>query len=552
MNEAPARIVVVDDDEASRYLKARILRNAGYRVIEAGLGAEVIAAVESHDPEIVLLDVKLPDISGLDICRRLKARDSSLLILQTSATFVRGQDRAIGLDSGADAYLTEPVERDELLATVRALLRIHKAENGLRQLNETLEQRVAERTRELADANRQLLNEIGARRKAEEHLIQSKKMEAIGQLTGGVAHDFNNLLAVIIFNIEALHRRIPPELAHLRRLTDAAMQGAQRAVILIRRLLAFSRSQPLKPKPIDVNELVMSMSQLLRRTLGEHIAVETTLAPQIWRTSTDANELESALLNLALNARDAMPEGGHLVIETSNADLDEVYTKTQVDVAPGEHAMIAVADDGVGMTAEVVAKAFDPFFTTKEVGRGTGLGLSQVYGFVKQSGGHVNIYSVPGEGTVVRLYLPRLETGEPAFEDKAETQQILPRFAGETVLVVEDDAAVRASSVEMLQELGYRTLESCDGPAALRLLDEGTPIDLLFTDVGLPSGLNGRQLADEAKRRRPGLKVLFTTGYTRDAIVHKGRLEPGVELLSKPFTFAALAAKLRHVFEEPN
>jgi signal transduction histidine kinase/DNA-binding response OmpR family regulator len=413
-----------------------------------------------------------------------------------------------------------------------------QAQEELRRLNETLEHRVAA--------------EIKERMTAEEALRQAQKMEAIGRLTGGVAHDFNNLLQVILGNLDALRRQVADGGARsddIRRFSDAAVRGAERAATLTQRLLAFSRRQPLQPKSIEANKLVTGMSDLLRRTLGESITTETVLAGGLWRISADANQLESALLNLAVNARDAMSGGGKLTIETANAHLDEAYAAGHDEVKPGQYVMVAVTDTGSGMTKDVVAKAFDPFFTTKDVGQGTGLGLSQVYGFVKQSGGHVKIYSEPGEGTTVRLYLPRLPgSGDEAVET-APPQQIPVGRKSEVVLVVEDDEDVRAGTVEMLRELGYGVLEAADGRAALRLLESNAGIHLLFTDVGLPGGLNGRQLADEALRRHPKLKLLFTTGYARNAIVHHGRLDPGLELIVKPFTFAGLAAKIRLVLE---
>jgi CheY-like chemotaxis protein len=335
------------------------------------------------------------------------------------------------------------------------------------------------------------------------------------------------------------------------RLTAAALDGARRAATLTQRLLAFSRRQPLDPKPLDANRLVTGMSELLRRALGESIRTEVVQAGGLWQIFADGNQLESALLNLAVNARDAMPEGGKLTIETANTYLDEAYAAANAEVTPGQYVLIAVSDSGVGMPAEVVARAFEPFFTTKEVGAGTGLGLSQVYGFVKQSGGHVKIYSEVGEGTVVKLYLPRLE-GESALE---AIKPIRPPVGGtreEVVLVVEDDDSVREHSTGMLRELGYGVLEAADGVSALRALQEHPEVRLLFTDVGLPNRMNGRQLADEAQRRHPELKVLFTTGYARNAIVHHGRLDQGLELLLKPFTFADLAAKVRRALRSPD
>jgi len=393
------------------------------------------------------------------------------------------------------------------------------------------------------------LRDTTERRRIEEQLRQSQKMEAVGQLTGGVAHDFNNLLTVIMGNLDNL-RHLMPDNAETRRMIEAIMRAAGRAATLTHRLLAFARRQPLEPKSIEVNRLVAGMSDLLHRSLGEGIVIETVLAGGLWRTLADPNQLENALLNLAVNARDAMPLGGKLTIETANAFLDEAYAGAHDDVRPGQYVLIAVSDTGTGMSREVAEKAFEPFFTTKEVGQGTGLGLPQVYGFVKQSGGHVKIYSEPGEGTTVKLYLPRLAaTAGRAIESAAEPEPADEATSTETVLVVEDDEDVRSYSAEILRGLGYRVVEAATGPAALHLLDAEAEVALLFTDVGLPGGLNGRQLADEARRRRPDIKVLFTTGYARNAIVHQGRLDPGVELLVKPFTAASLGAKVQQMLQ---
>ena len=389
------------------------------------------------------------------------------------------------------------------------------------------------------------------REAAEEALRQSQKMESLGQLTGGISHDFNNLLTVILGNLETLSRRLPDSQSHLRPLVDLAMRGAERAAVLTQRLLAFSRRQPLAPRPVNLNRLVVGISDLLARTLGETIAIETVLSAGLWPTSIDANQLESALLNLAVNARDAMPRGGKLTIETSNAYIDEPYAAANADAKPGQYVLLAVSDTGVGMSKEVIAHAFEPFFTTKETGHGTGLGLSQVYGFIKQSGGHVKIYSEVGEGSTVKLYLPRLVGEDAEAEPSAPARPAPAAGRRETILVVEDDEDVRAYSVDTLRELGYRVEQAPDARAALQLLERDPEIRLLFTDVGLPGGINGRQLVDEARRRRPDLKVLFTTGYARNAIVHQGRLDPGVELLVKPFSFAGLAGKVRQILDAP-
>ena len=423
------------------------------------------------------------------------------------------------------------------------------AHAALRRANAEL----ADRARALILVNRSLEEQIAHREKAEAALRQAQKMEAVGQLTGGVAHDFNNLLQVVLGSLDRLRARVrrgegAPG-TDLEPLIEAAMRGAQRAAILTQRLLAFSRRQPLAPKPIDVNRLVGGMSDLLGRTLGEAVRIETMLAGGLWRVSADENQLENALLNLAVNARDAMPAGGRLTIETANVHLDESFARTSESVRPGEYVLIAVTDTGTGMTQDVLDKVFEPFFTTKDIGQGTGLGLSQVYGFIRQSGGHVTLYSAPGRGTTVKLHLPRLTAaGEPA-EPAGEAAPVSGGSALECVLVVEDEHDVRALTVAMLRDLGYAVREAADGPSALAVLRRHGDIRLLFTDVGLPGGLNGRQLAEAARQMQRGLRVLFTTGYARDGIVHHGRLDPGVELIGKPFTAVELAHKVRGLLD---
>jgi CheY-like chemotaxis protein len=326
------------------------------------------------------------------------------------------------------------------------------------------------------------------------------------------------------------------------------VRGAERAATLTHRLLAFARRQALKPRPVDPNRLVMGVSELLRRTLGESVSMETVLAGEVWKTMADANQLENALLNLAVNARDAMAQGGRLTVETANIYLDEEYAAAHRDVRPGQYVMIAVSDTGCGMDKATLDQVFEPFFTTKDAGHGTGLGLSQVYGFIKQSNGHVKLYSEVGQGTVAKLYLPRL-IGEEVEPDNHEPAVEPPLGKGEMILVVEDEAVVREHSVQSLRELGYRTQAIDNGPAALRMLRRDASIALLFTDIGLPGGMTGRQLADAARAMRPTLKVLYTTGYARNAMVHGGTLDAGVQLLPKPFSFSALAAKIREVLD---
>ena len=394
--------------------------------------------------------------------------------------------------------------------------------------------------------------DLTERRAADERARQAQKMEGIGHLTGGVAHDFNNLLTIIIGNLETLQRNLNAaaglDVDRFKRSADNAMRGARRAESLTQRLLAFSRQQPLDPKPVDLGRLVTGMSDLLRRTIGEQVTIETVLGGGLWRAHADPNQLELAILNLAVNARDAMPSGGKLTLETANIHLDEKYAATQAEVLPGQYVMLAVTDNGSGMSPEVRAKAFDPFFTTKDVGHGTGLGLSQVYGFVKQSRGHVKIYSEVGEGTTIKLYLPRVHS-MTELEDSEPHKPVARGSGSETILVVEDDDDVRNYSCETLRDLGYTVLEAENGRAGLNKLQSHPEIRLLFTDVGLPGGMNGSQLAEQAQHRRPDLKVLFTTGYAQNAIVHDGRLDPGVELITKPFTQAALAAKLRDILD---
>jgi len=400
---------------------------------------------------------------------------------------------------------------------------------------------------ELAGTNRELIDQIGRREQAEGQLRQAQKMEAIGQLTGGIAHDFNNMLGVIIGSLELMERRIRRGDVSVERFLQSAIQGAQRAAALTHRLLAFARQQPLAPEPVDANRLIAAMSDLMRSTLGEHIHVETVVAGGLWTTLVDPHQLESAVLNVAINARDAMPEGGRLTIETGNAFLDDAYCRAHADLEPGQFVMVAVSDTGVGMPPQVVARAYDPFFTTKPPGKGTGLGLSQVYGFVKQSRGHIKIYSEVGAGTTVKIYLPRL-VGETSEFVRSSAQAVPRTTNGETVLVVEDDDSVRSFVAEALRELGYAVVEADGAAVAMNVLDSRSDIVLLLTDVVMPE-VSGKSLADAALRRQPGLRVLFTTGYTPNAVVHGGVLDPGVHLLSKPFTIEQLAAKVRAILD---
>ena len=449
---------------------------------------------------------------------------------------------------------TEQVRAEENLRTEREALRALNArataigiENAdlirdVREANETLEQRVEQRTKELTEAH--------------EALRQAQKMEAVGQLTGGIAHDFNNLLAGISGSLELIERRLAEgRTAGLDRFITGAQSSARRASALTQRLLAFSRRQTLDPKPIDANRLIHGIEELIRRTIGPQITLEVVGAGGLWTTRVDPAQLESALLNLAINARDAMPEGGRITIETANKWLD-ARAAPERDLSPGQYISICVTDTGTGIPRDVIERVFDPFFTTKPIGKGTGLGLSMVHGFVRQSGGQVRVYSETGDcatrgttqGTTMCLYLPR-HLGA-AIDDNAPPEPVVAAHGGgRTVLVIDDEPMVRMLIVEVLDEAGFRALEADDGPSGLQLLEQHPDIALLVTDVGLPGGMNGRQVADAARQNRPDLRVLFVTGYAENAAVGNGLLDPGMEIITKPFVMTELAAKISEMID---
>ncbi|RBP16046.1 signal transduction histidine kinase [Roseiarcus fermentans] len=402
-----------------------------------------------------------------------------------------------------------------------------------------------------------LIAETESRLRAESLLLQTQKLELVGQLTAGIAHDFNNLLTIVIGNLDTIRRRVEAgqaEPGRLARPAETALEGARRAAALTQKLLAFARRQPLAPRQLDLNRAVAAMSDVLVRTVGEAVKIETVLGAGLWPAFADPSQVDNAIVNLVVNARDAMPAGGHITIETANSSLDEHYVAQFGDVAPGQYVMLSVSDTGVGIAKDVLPRIFEPFFTTKEVGKGTGLGLAMIHGFVKQSKGHIRIYSEPGQGTAVKIYLPRMTAAAPLAttpaSDAPPAGGAPPAKAGEVVLLVEDDAAVSDFARGALEELGYRVLAARDGGEGLALLTGPDRIDALFTDVVLPGGLNGRGLADEAGRLRPNLPTLFTTGYTRNAIVHDGRLDPDVRLITKPYTREDLARALRRAIDE--
>ena len=455
----------------------------------------------------------------------------------------------------------EPVAGTTRLGESMAEVCLRCAETGQPvQYELTVEDQGGARTAEwvlaplpIEDDDTQLLIGIGrdvtAQRNAEEQLLQAQKMEAIGQLTGGIAHDFNNLLTGIIGSLALMEKRLGQgKTEAIARYVGLAMASANRAAALTHRLLAFSRRQPLEAKAVDVNTLVVAMDDLLRRTLGEGVTLETGVADEIWLTLCDPHQLENALLNLAINGRDAMPDGGRLTITTANVAVDAAFAGREPGISLGQYVVVAVTDTGTGMPSDVIARAFDPFFTTKPIGQGTGLGLSMIYGFAKQSDGHIRIESEVGRGTTVRIFLPRFRGRDAPSEPTSEG--VAPVLgAGEAVLVVEDDVTVRSLVLEVLNELGYLAIEAADGPAGLRVLQSPRRIDLLVTDVGLP-GMNGRQLAEQGRIERPDLKVLFITGYAENAAFGAGHLEAGMTMMTKPFAVDDLATRIRAILED--
>ena len=519
----------------------------------------------------------LPPLMGEESADRFgprvrQARDTATMLVFTDSR----HDPAGGLEAVADAGvlagIVAPVARTgrfgagffvhdmavrawtaEEVALVREIadMTMLAVEHGEAMIR--LRARVDQQEDALAQAAGELRDETAGRTAAETQLRQLQKMEAVGQLTGGIAHDFNNMLAVVIGGLNLLERRLARGDTDVGRYVEAAMEGATRAASLTQRLLAFSRQAPLAPEPVEANRMVAGLTDLLARTLGEQVRLETVLGAGLWRAHVDPNQLENVIVNLAVNARDAMPDGGRLTIETSNAHMDDAYAATE-GVEAGQYVLVAVSDTGTGMTPDVLARAFDPFFTTKGVGKGTGLGLSQVFGFVRQSGGHVKCYSEVGHGTTFKVYLPRFfgtaPTHDPRRTGRRERVAVQRGDASEVILVVEDEDRLRSFTTEALRELGYTVVHASDGAQALALIDGGQGATLLFTDVVMP-GMTGRQLADVAVQRIPGLKVLYTTGYTRNAVVHNGTLDPGTNFLPKPFSVEQLALKVREAIDRP-
>ncbi len=527
---AESRPVVlnVDDQDAERYIKTRDLKQNGFEVLEAKTGAEALRLIEHFRPPVVLLDVQLPDINGYEVCAFIKKRWPDVMVLQTSATFTTSEHRILGLEQGADAYLVQPAEPLELTAAINALLRIHRSESAQRALNATLEQRVQDRVRDLAETNAKLLTEIAQRKKAEAALVQSQKMEAVGQLTGGLAHDFNNLLTAVVGSLDLIRGRATD--TRILRWAENAFSAAQRGSKLTAQLLAFSRTQQLATTAVDVNALINNMRDLLNQTLGPSIAVETRLRPDLPAALADANQLELAILNLAINSRDAMPEGGTLTIATS------------MDGTNQNAVVVSVTDTGTGMSEETAAKAFDPFFTTKPPGKGTGLGLAQVYGVIRQLGGDVALKTKLGQGTTFGLRLVR-SSAEPPLDPSNSTA--LTKGQSERLLIVDDDPDVREIMTGVLSDLGYVVHVANHGEEAINSLIKFNP-DLLVIDFAMP-GINGADVAAAARKHDPELRILFVSGFA-----DRAALESAVgkaPLLRKPFRPVELAAAVRDALD---
>ncbi len=515
-------VLNVDDDPSQRYVKTRDLELSGFSVLEAVSGADALRKVEDHSPGVVLLDVQLPDISGHEVCAYLKEKHPEVMVLMTSATLTMPEHRTHGLEAGADCYLVQPTERIELAAAVNSLFRIRRGEDALRALNATLEKRVHDRTAQLGAANSQLTAEISQRQKAESALVQAQKMEAIGHLTGGLAHDFNNLLTAVIGNLDMIKARaVDPS---VRKMADNAYRAAKRGAKLTAQLLAFSRKQKLIATPTDLNRLIVGMQELVRQTLGPSISMEMALADNLAPAYADANQIELAILNLCINSRDAMPRGGTISISTAAVD--------------DENVSICVADNGSGMPPEIIERAFDPFFTTKPPGQGTGLGLSQVFGVIRQLGGNVEIRSEVDVGTQICLTLRRSHL---AAREQADVEIASHQRYSEKILVVDDDADVRGVVTEALEQAGYNVQEASGAESALLALDSFAP-DLIVVDYAMPE-VNGAEVARMARARRKDVPILFMSGFPNDDELEAAAA--GSIMLRKPFSPAELSSAVR-------
>jgi signal transduction histidine kinase len=543
----PATVLVVEDERVVAMHLRQQLSRLGYQVpAMATSGPQALKQITDLRPDVVLMDIHIEGrMDGIETASRIPLELRIPVIYLTAYSEEATLERA--RQTKPYGYLLKPFSERELHAAIQMVLERRRVDNLLEQGSQRLEELVAARTEELNALNLKLQAETTERLNAERALSHSQKMEAVGQLTGGIAHDFNNLMQVVIGSLSVLSRLIPNDHPHAD-LTQKALSAARSAAGLTKRLLAFARRQPLMPKPLNLNEFVGGMSDLLRRALGETVVVEMNFEEELWLTEADPSQMESIILNLVLNARDAMPGGGRLMIETQNVEIEGSGSVANIELKPGSYVVLCVSDTGCGMDKDILGRAFEPFFTTKDVGQGTGLGLSQVYGFVKQSGGHVRLYSEVGQGTSAKIYLPRFVGAVP--KEAPAVVSITSSGGKERILIVEDQPDVRAFSIQVLRDLGYEVLEAPDGPMALQILQQHKGnIDLLFTDVVLPAGLDGASLAAQALALSPQLKVLYTTGYPRNALVRQGRIDSGVELITKPFTDIELGARIRLVLD---
>ncbi|NIJ20306.1 signal transduction histidine kinase [Sphingomonas naasensis] len=556
----PVNFLIVDDLPENLLSLEGLLRRDGLACLKARSGEEALELLLKHDVALALLDVQMPGMDGFELAEFMRGSERSrhVPIIFLTAGTTDTQRRFRGYEAGAVDFIQKPIEPDVLRGKAGVFFDLHQQRRQIQQQRDALEEnaralaeaagqleaQVNARTVELEDALRRLTAETAERERAEATLRQSQKMEAVGQLTGGIAHDFNNMLTGVIGSLDLMRRRIASGRTDgLDRYMDAATLSAERAAALTHRLLAFSRRQTLDPKPVAVNELIQSMANLVERAIDEKVDFSLALAADLPPGMIDPNQLENAILNLAINARDAMPDGGALTIETTLADLDETHVATRPGLALGRYVVVAVSDTGVGMAPDLIQKVFEPFFTTKPLGQGTGLGLSMVYGFVRQSGGAVRIHSQPGLGTSVKLYLPITEAQPVA---PLKTVSHAPDGCGQRVLVVEDDPAVRLLVREVLEELRYEPIEFADPLDAVPFLASEERVDLMISDVGLP-GMNGRELAETARMHRPGLPILFITGYAENAAIRSGFLGTNMAMVTKPFSLDELAGRVNQL-----
>ena len=556
----PVQFLIVDDLEENLLSLEALLQREGLGFLRARSGDEALEILLKHDVALALLDVQMPGMDGFQLAEFMRGSERArhIPIIFLTAGSADTQRRFRGYEAGAVDFIQKPIEPDILRGKANVFFDLHRqrrqiqlqrdaleaSTRALADSADQLEAQVRERTAELEQALAQLKAETAERERAEASLRQSQKMEAVGQLTGGIAHDFNNMLTGVIGSLDFMRRRLAAgQTQDLDRYLEAASASAARAAALTQRLLAFSRRQALDPKPTDVNALIEFMSDLIERAVDERIEIRTVLAPDLPSGVIDTHQLENAILNLVLNARDAMPSGGQLTLETSVVDLDDAGAALRPGLAAGRYLVIAVSDSGVGMPPELIDKVFDPFFTTKPLGQGTGLGLSMVYGFARQSGGAVRIHSQVGAGTSVQLFLP---TSDARPAPAAAPRSSPPTGQGERVLVVEDDPAVRMLVREVLEELRYQAVEFADPLEATAYLGSGEHIDLMISDVGLP-GMNGRELAETARTHYPDLPILFITGYAENAAMRSSFLSANMAMVSKPFSLEDLAAKVGEI-----